>query len=128
MKIRTEKRRYGNVVSIYGLDTIFNRESAMRWIINASQMIPFEKKSIRVEDGESFHDGTISFVCSEIKDADSFINDYLNSEIYSIMISGYLAGAHITVQAHLNLQNIYVGYDEGATRTIEELEQLLGLV
>lgn len=128
MKIQIEKRKYGNVINTYVLSSVLDRNSAMRWIISASKTLPFDRKSIRIEDGISFHDGTISFVCSEIDDIDSFINEYLNSEIYLITISGDLHGAYITVQAHLDLQKIFIGYNEGEEREVEKIEQLLGLV
>ena len=128
MKINIEKHHDIRIRNTYKLDCMNDREDTIRWIINASQIIPLDGKSIRVEDGVSFHDGTISFVCAEINDIDSFINEYLNSEIYSIMISGYLYGAHITVQAHLDLQKIFIGYNEGEDRAVEKLEQILGLL
>lgn len=128
MKINIEKHHDVRIRNTYKLDFMNDREDTIRWIVDASQIIPFDGKSIRIEDGISFHDGTISFVCSEIDDIDSFINEYLNSEIYSITISGDLHGAYITVQAHLDLQKIFIGYNEGEEREVEKIEQLLGLV
>jgi len=44
------------------------------------------------------------------------------------MISGDYQGQYMSVQIHLNLQQIYIGADATAEKQIMEIEQLLELV
>jgi len=67
-------------------------------------------------------------VCSKIENSSEFIAEHLNSPIYVIMISGDYQGQYMSVQIHLNLQQIYIGADATAEKQIMEIEQLLELV
>lgn len=128
MKIKEERHHKSRIRFTYSLNSISSREDAMRWVIDTSNQLPFAKKRIDVDDGKNYHDGTISFSCKTIENADSFIDEYLNTEVYSIMVSGDYKGAHITIYIHLDLLRIYIGAEENEVPYIEEIENLLGLV
>lgn len=128
MKTTTETHHKTRIRNTYTLNSVSNRHTALQWAVNTSAHLPFDNKFIRCEDGRSFHDGTISFVCSEIENSSEFITEHLNSQIYVIMISGDYQGQYMSVQIHLNLQQIYIGADATAEKQIEEIEQLLELV
>lgn len=128
MKTTTEIHHQTRVRNTYTLAAISDRKTALQWIANTSTCLPFENKLIRCEDGRSFHDGTVSFVCSEIENPSEFITKHLNSPIYVIMISGDYQSQHMSVQIHLNLHQIYIGADATAEKQISEIEQLLELV
>ena len=100
MLIRTELHNETRIRSIYKIDNLNNRESALRWAVNASKVLPFEGLTIHIEDGDSYHDGTISSVVAEIDNIDSFVNKYLKTPIYVVCIRGNYKGAHISVQIH----------------------------
>lgn len=127
MIIKTENFNVTRMRRIYKLEAIIDRESALLWAVIASKVLPFEEKQIRVEDGRSYHDGTISTVFGKIEDVASFLNEYLESPVYLVVISGMYKGAYITVQVHLNLQLMSIGCEQDELPLLEELERLLCL-
>lgn len=74
--------------SEYKLNCINDRENAILWSIIAARALPFTKKLIRVHDGLTFHDGSVSWNYREINDSAEFIKKYLNTEVYLIIITG----------------------------------------
>lgn len=45
MKVKTEKRRYGQVVNTYKTGDIYDKHSAMLWAAKSSNLLPFEKSA-----------------------------------------------------------------------------------
>ena len=127
MKIKTEQHSGTRVRNVYQCKEIVDRESSIRWIISASEKLPFDKKTIRVDDGDAFHDGTLSKVFNEIPNANSFVNKYLNTHIYSIGVYGYYKNAYFFVQIHLDLRKIFIGCEENELDFIVDIEKVLDL-
>ena len=127
MKIKTEQHSGTRVRNVYQCKEIVDRESSIRWIISASEKLPFDKKTIRVDDGDTFHDGTLSKVFNEIPNANSFVNEYLNTPIYSIAVYGYYKNAYLSVQIHLDLRKIFIGCEENELDFIVDIEKILDL-
>ncbi|MBQ3569638.1 MAG: hypothetical protein IJA20_03075 [Methanocorpusculum sp.] len=132
MKIKTQTRCRGNrptrVTNTYTHFSICDRESSMRWAVSASEKLSLECKSIDIEDGLSYHDGSIAMNGITLEGADDFVKKYFDTAVYSMMISGNFNGSFVTVQIDFTGKFIHISADETAQPQIEEIEQLLDLV
>lgn len=131
MKINTNSYTVSNgnkkLEYVYAFDDMKNRKSALERAVSISKALPFSKTQIRVEDGNNFHDGTISNVYSTIESEEGFINEYLNSSVYLVIMSGYYKETYVILQLHLDLQKIYVCCDEQKSNLLDELEAYFNL-
>ena len=65
-------------------------EQAMRWALSASECLPLKDKVIKLEDGLSYHDGTVSTVFSDLPDIDEIVEKYLYSPHSSSIFSSFI--------------------------------------
>ena len=126
MKIETRNVN-NNICSVYKINKIYDRKSAIIWILTMWELMPLDQKKLRIDDGKSYHDGTISNAFVELPDIHKFVEEYLNSQIYCISIFAYYERKLISLQVHLDLQKVYLEGQIGSELVLETLEQVLGL-
>ena len=102
-------------------------EQAMRWALSASECLPLKDKVIKLEDGLSYHDGTVSTEFTDLPDIDEIVGKYLRSPIYNVFIHGYYNGTLVFVQALYRLKKVYISGRNIDEQTIREIEQCIGL-
>jgi hypothetical protein len=113
--------------AMYRVPEAETNEQAMRWALSASECLPLKNKVIKLEDGESYHDGSISTVLSDLFDIDEIVEKYLHSPIYNIFIHGHYNETFVVIQVLYRLKKVYISGRDIDEQTICELEQCMGL-
>lgn len=102
-------------------------EQTMRWALSVSECMPLKHKVIKLEDGQSYHDGTVSTVFSDLPDIDEIVKKYLHSQIYNVFIQGYYNETLVFIQVLYRLKKVYISGRDIDEQTICEIEQCMGL-
>lgn len=123
MIIKQEKFSFGRGYRyVYTIDSIAIRKDAIRFSLNAFTKLPFEEKVMRIEDGLTSYEGTLSENFRSIDDFDVFIVKYLSSPIYLIMILGRYKGHRVQVSIHLDKSIVVItGQNVSSIKEIEDI-------
>ena len=107
---------------VYTIDSIDIRKDAIQFSLNAFTKLPFEEKVMRIEDGLTSYEGTLSENFRSIDDFDAFIVKYLSSPIYLIMILGRYKGHRMQVSIHLDKSIVVItGQNVSSIKEIEDI-------
>lgn len=110
---------------VYTADSLHPRKNALVFAAEAFVKLPFEEKCMHIDDGLNFHEGTISEDFREIDNCNEFVEQFLRSPIYLIMIIGVYQTKRIYCSIHLNKSKIVITCSD--TQLVQEIEKILEL-
>lgn len=112
---------------IYSLPEISSIETASEWLIEKSLIDGIGIRYFEINDGKSFHDGTVSTPASDPVQFRELVEAHKNDELLSMCLFGKYMDVRFGLIVDLETYHIQLSYGGEKILDYKKMEELLGL-